>query len=251
MRPRLVPGIHSVLETLSERPKSIKQITIREGELKGDLDQILKMARSHQIPVKRVNIGALDKIHAPSQGVIAEVNGRPEWNEEHFSKVQHSLVYALDSLEDPHNLGSILRTTWTLGGDGIVIPKDRSVGLTPAVEKISSGAVDHIPVLEVTNLVQTLKDLKEQGFWVYGLTERATKKVFETEFAHKTVLVVGSESSGLRAGVIETCDELVKIPQASGAHNLNAAMAAGIVGYEVIRQRQNPVKNTARSQKNL
>ena len=237
MKPRLVPGIHSVLEALKQRPKSIRQITLREGELKGELDSILDIARSKKIPVRRVSVSSLDKIHNPSQGVIAEVCELPEWPSDFFKKSECALIFALDSLEDPHNLGSILRTGWILGAKGIVLPKDRAAGLTPAVEKIASGAVDHLPVLEVTNLVQSLKDLKEHGFWVYGLSEKAEKTLSEVEFANKTVLVVGSEASGLRAGVMDSCDELVKIPQATIEHSLNAAIAASIAGYEVMRQK--------------
>lgn len=237
MKPRVVPGIHSVLESFKMRPKGVKQLYIREGELKGDLEEIARFARQHNIPLKRVSLQSLDREHPASQGVIAHVVGRPEWDEESLQHNQTALLYALDSLEDPHNLGSILRTSWTIGVDGIIIPKDRSVGLTPAVEKVASGAVDHVPVLEVTNLVQQLKDLKEQGFWIYGLSEKAQRPAHQMEFAPKSVLVVGSEATGLRTGVLDACDELVKIPQTHGAHNLNAGIAAALVGYEALRQR--------------
>jgi 23S rRNA (guanosine2251-2'-O)-methyltransferase len=151
--------------------------------------------------------------------------------------LDHGFFIALDSIEDPNNVGSIARSAWNLGCLGILTSKDRSAGVTPAAEKVASGGFEHVPVQEVSNLASELIGLKELGFWVYGLDGESSQTLVTTELSAKCVIVIGSEESGLRKPVSGACDALVSIPQASNSQSFNAAVAGAIVGYEFQRQR--------------
>jgi 23S rRNA (guanosine2251-2'-O)-methyltransferase len=236
---RVVPGIHSVRETLKVRPKKITELWLRDGDLHGELEVFFEEAKKNRIYVKRVAQRTLDHQVASHQGVIAMVDGGPEWPmARELERTESGFILAIDSIEDPHNVGSLARSAWNLGGClGILSSKDRSAGLTAAAEKVASGGFEHIPFQEVPNLAAELKSLKDLGFWIYGLEALAEQTILTTDFAKKAVIVVGSEESGLRKPVTGACDALLSIPQASGASSLNAAIAGAIVGYEFRRQR--------------
>jgi len=155
------------------------------------------------------------------------------------------LLVLLDGVEDPHNLGAIIRTAHAAGAAAILIPERRAAGLTETVAKAASGALDHLPVVRIGNVSQTLESLKKLGFWIYGLDERGEQLYSETDYAKPTVLVLGGEGQGLHQLVKKHCDLLVRIPMAGAISSLNVSVAAGIVLFEWRRRRLLPPRNRA------
>ncbi|MNY45022.1 putative TrmH family tRNA/rRNA methyltransferase [compost metagenome] len=153
------------------------------------------------------------------------------------AKGQEPFILILDEIEDPHNLGSILRTADCTGVHGVIIPKRRSVGLTATVSKTSAGAVEYVPVARVTNIAQTIEQLKELGVWVAGTDVSAAQDVYKANFTIPIALVIGNEGKGVGRLIKERCDFLVKLPMAGHVNSLNASVAAGVLMYEVVRQR--------------
>jgi 23S rRNA (guanosine2251-2'-O)-methyltransferase len=147
-----------------------------------------------------------------------------------------SVVLILDSIEDPQNLGSLIRTAEACGAQGILIPKDRAVGLTPTVVKISAGAAAHLPIVRVTNLAQTIDDLKKKGFWVVGAEAQGAKSLYEMKFDMNVALLIGSEGKGIRPLLLKKCDFTLSIPMRGKISSLNTAIAGAVVLYEILRQ---------------
>ncbi len=145
-------------------------------------------------------------------------------------------ILVLDAIQDPHNLGALIRSAACAGVDGVVIPKDRACGITAAAEKTSAGAVETVPVAMVTNIAQTLETLKKLGYWVYGLDSAARQSVYGTDFSGNVVLVVGGEGEGIRPLVRKQCDVVMSIPQYGGVSSLNASVAGGIALFEIARK---------------
>ncbi len=143
----------------------------------------------------------------------------------------------LDGIQDPHNLGALIRTAACAGCDGVIIPKDRAAGVTPTVEKASAGAVETIPVALVTNVAQTLQILKDGGYWVYGLAGEAGQSLYDVDFSGKVALLVGNEGEGIRPLVRKQCDVVLSIPLHGGVASLNASVAGGIALFEAARRR--------------
>lgn len=196
---RWVVGIHSCLETLRIRPKKIREVWIREDYLSSEqLREISELAIRHRIELKPKSPGQLDQVGTGNQGVALAAMESPELKWKSLEGDGTHVVLLLDGLEDPHNLGSILRTAWLTGVTAILIPEDRAVGLTPSVCKIASGGAEHVPVDTHSNLPSAMQQLKDLGFWIYGLSEKGTRKPWEFELPKKTAWVVGSEGSGLR-----------------------------------------------------
>jgi 23S rRNA (guanosine2251-2'-O)-methyltransferase len=179
--------------------------------------------------------------HDEHQNVCARVGPLPllelEALLEQASGASAPLYVALDNLQDPHNFGAIVRTALCVGASGVIIPKDRSAPPSPAVSKASAGALEHVRLTRVTNLVRSLASLKAAGTWIVGLDREAPESLFEAHLDGPLTLVLGSEDRGLRPLVRRHCDRLVSIPQASGFDSLNASVAAGVALYEAFRQR--------------
>jgi len=155
---------------------------------------------------------------------------------------EHSLVVVLDGIEDPHNLGAILRTADACGADGALIPERRPAGITGTVAKVSAGASEHLPVAKVTNIARTLEDLKAKGLWTVGLDERGKQSYDEVDYKMDCAVVLGAEGKGLHDLVSKKCDFLVSIPMLGKVPSLNVSVAAGVVLYEIVRQRRLPSK---------
>ena len=153
----------------------------------------------------------------------------------------------LDGIEDPHNLGAILRTSWLTGVHGVLIPEDRAVGLTPTVHKVACGGVEHVPVEETTNFSNYAEDLKKKGYWIYGLSPRGKKSIFELDLPEKVVWAIGAEDKGMRVTTERLCDELVFIPQSSASASYNASVATAMALTETLRQHA-PRGNRKKSQ---
>lgn len=236
---RTVPGIHSVHEALKTRPEAIGEIWLKEDKLSSDLEELLSLAEQKRVKVKRYHSQRLDQVVVSHQGIIAYLNDSPSWpDRKRFEECKQGLIIACDGLEDPRNLGSLVRSAWNLGCMGLMVSQSRSVsGDAPSSQKVASGGFEHVPFKEVSNLNSELMMLKEFGFWVYGLDADAKGSIHNVNIAAKAVLLIGAEDVGLRKTVKEQCDELVSIPSTPKSSSLNAAVAGAVAIYEYKRQR--------------
>ena len=187
--------------------------------------------------------GVLDKITSNHQGVIAFTPEEPEADWRALESAETATLIALDEVEDPHNLGAVLRTAWLFGAAAILTPEHRAAQLSPAVSKVAQGAVEHVPVVRDSALPQQLEELKKHGFWVLGLSHKAKQSLYELEIPKKVVWVLGSEASGLRKSVEGACDDLISIPQAAPNASYNVSVAAAVALAETHRQRSLHIKN--------
>lgn len=238
-----IEGRNSVLELLKSG-KDINKLYIQKGERHGSILQIIALAKEKKIVIEEVDKTKMDKMaeNENYQGVIALV---PPYN---YADVDDILDYAkekgekpfiliLDGIEDPHNMGSIIRTAECAGVHGIIIPKRRSCSVNSTVNKVSAGAVEYMKIARVTNLNETIKYLKENDIWIYGTDIAGDKFYTEEKYTSGVGIVIGSEGYGMSDLVKKNCDFLVKIPMKGKINSLNASVSAGIVMYEVMKQR--------------
>jgi 23S rRNA (guanosine2251-2'-O)-methyltransferase len=253
-RTELVWGIHSVSEGLKACPQAVQEIMIEKDFTNQRLKQILEIAREKAIPVKEVP-GRIRKETKDtgntiederSQGISARIRLPVLSLDSLLQKLKNlsepAFILALDSIQDPHNLGAIIRSAVAAGVNGIILPKDRSATLTGTVIRISAGAVYHIDICRVTNLVSTFKALKDAGVWVFGTSLDEARSIYDTDLTVPACLVIGSEGKGLRPLVAEQCDLHITIPMQSSLDSLNASVAAGIILFETVRQRRQLLK---------
>lgn len=236
-------GRNPVLELLKS-DKSINKILIAAGKEKGPVLEVIKLAKQKRVPFQHVERSHLDKMFPGEkhQGVAALVSAADyvDWQdilEKAREKNEDPLIIILDEIEDPHNLGAILRTADAVGAHGVIIPKRRAVPLTEGVAKASAGAVEYIPVARVANIAQVMEQLKKEGCWIVG-TSLNGKSIYEQDLKGPLAIVIGSESKGLAKLTEEKCDFLVTIPMLGQINSLNASVATGVVLYEAIRQRK-------------
>ncbi len=237
----LIYGRNAVYECLRARRREAYKLIVAEGaQEKGVLAQSLRLAQERRIAVQRVPRAQLDKISEGHQGLAAEVSGYPYLAlDELVAPDQPPLFLVLDLIQDPQNLGTLLRTAEAVGSNGIILAEDRAAGVTPAVVNASSGATEHLPVARVTNIARTLEKLKDANVWVIGLEDAPGAQDYTAvDLRGALAIVVGSEGQGIRRLVRETCDILVKLPMAGKITSLNAAVAGSIVLYETLRQRR-------------
>ncbi|HEC2158748.1 TPA: 23S rRNA (guanosine(2251)-2'-O)-methyltransferase RlmB [Staphylococcus delphini] len=243
MDSEIIVGRHAVREAAISG-HTINKILIQEGIKKQQIEEILKAAKSAKLVVQTVPKSKLDQLaNAPHQGVAAFVAPYEYADLNQFLVAQGqkeglSTVLILDGLEDPHNLGSILRTADATGVDGIIIPKRRSVSLTQTVAKASTGAIQHVPVIRVTNLSQTMDVLKDKGYWIAGAEASNATDYRQMQADMPLAIVIGSEGQGMSRRVKEKCDFYIKIPMVGHVNSLNASVAASLMMYEVFRKRQ-------------
>ncbi len=238
-----IHGIHPVHEALlAGRP--LERILIASGRHGDRIQEIVRLARSANVPVRFEDRGALDRLAATRdhQGVLALAAARSAVTLDSILHLAPSpgLIVLLDGVEDPHNLGAILRSALAAGAAGVVIPERRAAGLTETVARSAAGALEHIPVARVTNLARTMQELKDAGYWLIGLDERAPTPYTKADFHLPTALVLGGEGSGLHELTRKRCDSLISIPTQGPVRSLNVSVAAGIVLFEVVRQRLSP-----------
>ena len=236
----LIYGRNAVHECLRAGRREIFKLLASEGaQEKGALAQSLKLAGERRIAVQRVPRAQLDRISQGHQGMAAEVSGYPYLAlDELVTSAQVPLVLVLDCVQDPQNLGTLLRTAEATGVGGVVIAQDRAASITPAVVNASSGATEHLRIARVTNIVRTLEKLKKSGIWVVGLEDKPEAQDYATvDLRGPLAIVVGSEGEGIRRLVRETCDFVVKLPMLGAVTSLNVAVAGSIVLYETLRQR--------------
>jgi 23S rRNA (guanosine2251-2'-O)-methyltransferase len=237
----LIYGINAVTEAL----KTGRVVSLRVGHRKDQrLQQLLRIAEQESVPVRRVPDDELDRESGGSshQGVIADVSERKlyELHEliEEAQATPPALIVVLDGIEDPHNFGAILRTCDAVGAHGVVRQTRHSAPLTGATSKASAGAVAHVKIADVVNIARAVDDLKEAGIWTVGLAGDAPSTYDKMDFSLPTALVVGAEGTGLRRLVRERCDLLAAIPMKGQVDSLNVSVAAGVVLFEALRQRQ-------------
>jgi 23S rRNA (guanosine2251-2'-O)-methyltransferase len=231
-------GRNSVHEALRAGRRHVYRVLIADSA--HGLEEVIALARDHHAHVERVARQRLDNLAGSHhQGVVAEVEAFPYASLSDLLGTESPLLLALDSLQDPQNFGTLLRTAQAIGVGGVLIPEHRAVAVTPAVSNASAGAVEHLHVARVTNLVRSLEELKTHGVWIYGLAVEAEQPYWTVDLRGSACLVVGSEGAGLGRLVRQTCDVRVSIPMAAGGvQSLNASVAGSLVLYEAFRQRQ-------------
>lgn len=232
-------GVHPVREALrAQRP--LDKVLIAKGTSGTRIQEIIDLCRERGIPVCFEPRDALDRVSkgVPHQGVIA-FGAAHDYVELEDIIDGASLLVILDGVEDPHNLGAIIRTAHAAGANAVIVPERRSAPLTEAVDKAAAGALEYLPVVRVTNVSQTIERLKQRSFWIYGLDERGSQLYSQIEFSVPAAIVLGGEGKGLHQGVQKHCDVLVRIPMAGAVSSLNVSVAAGIVLFEWRRRHGN------------
>lgn len=243
--PNLIFGVLPVLELLRANPKRVEKILIADGAREKRLSEIFDLAKQNRVMIQRTARENLSKYaveNANHQGVIAfaasaEYMDADELLEEIFLK-EEPLVLILDGVEDPRNLGAILRVAECSGTDGTFIPERRAVGLTETVAKSSAGATEYVKIAKVANLNRLIEELKENNIWVVGTSAEAEMNYTDWDWTQKTALVLGGEGKGLHRLVAENCDALVKIPMQGKIDSLNVSVACGVILFEALRQRR-------------
>jgi 23S rRNA (guanosine2251-2'-O)-methyltransferase len=243
----LLYGRNAVHEALLAGRRRCLNITVAEGvQEKGTAEQILALAAQQNIPLKRIQRSQLDSLGAVNhQGVAGQFESYPyvDWQamlELSRKQEESPFLLLLDSLQDPQNLGSLLRTAEVVGVHGIVIPRHRAAEITPAVSNASAGAVEHLLIAQVTNLVRTMEEMKQEGIWIAGVESLPEAQDYRSaDLNMPLALVIGSEGHGLGHLVRQRCDLWIKLPMRGRIHSLNAAVAGSIVLYEAWQQRRN------------
>jgi 23S rRNA (guanosine2251-2'-O)-methyltransferase len=240
-------GLHAVRVMLQQHPERVSTVRVTERRDDPRAREIDALARRRQIPVQRIGAELFKRTlgDVAHQGVAADITPLPPWREEDLltavqaaaSAAQSSLLLALDGVQDPHNLGACLRTADACGVLAVIVPRDRAAQVTPVVRKVAAGAAETTPVVTVTNLVRTLKLLKDAGLWVVGADAEGAKRPHEVDLKGALVLVLGAEGAGLRHLTRQTCDWVVRLPQLGAMESLNVSVAAGMLLYEAVRQR--------------
>lgn len=238
-----VEGRNAVIELLKS-DKTINKIMIAKGEKQGSIYEIIKLAKEKRIVITEVDKAKLDTISETKhhQGVIAfaspiEYKTLDDILEIAKSKNEDPFILIADEIEDPHNLGALIRTAEIAGCHGLIIPKRRSALVTEVVTKVSCGATEYLPIARVNNINEAVRDLKENGVWVVGTDGSADKLYYEQDFRGPIAIIIGSEGRGMNKLTMKSCDFLVKIPMFGHITSLNASVSGGIVLFEAVKQR--------------
>ena len=238
-------GLHAIQAVLEKTPESVSELWVDAGRHDKRIAQILELARHSGTTVHSVARHELETMvpDGRHQGVVAKASPPRVYSESDLDNLLESLPGApvlliLDGVTDPHNLGACLRSADAAGVNAIIAPKDRAASLTPVAIKVSSGASQTVPFVQVTNLARCLRDLKERGIWLVGLDGQAEESLFDRDLKGPLAIVMGAEGQGLRRLSKEHCDFLVKIPMVGSVESLNVSVAAGICLFEALRQRK-------------
>lgn len=240
-----VEGRNAVIELLKSN-RTINKVLISRGDKQGSIYEIIKLAKEKKIVVTEVDRSKLDSISETKhhQGVIAfaspvEYKTLDDILEIAKSKNEDPFILIADEIEDPHNLGALIRTAEIAGCHGLVIPKRRSALVTEVVTKVSCGATEYLPIARVNNINEAIRELKENGVWVVGTDGSADKLYYEQDFKGSIAIIIGSEGRGMNKLTMQNCDFLVKIPMFGHITSLNASVSGGIVLFEAVKQRMN------------
>ncbi|MBI3406527.1 MAG: 23S rRNA (guanosine(2251)-2'-O)-methyltransferase RlmB [Acidobacteria bacterium] len=238
-------GFHAVREAL-EAGHPLERIVMARGRQGDRVEEIVRLAKSHGVPVRFEDRSQIDRLAGTPQhqGIVAlaaaqRVLALEDLLERCKTNVDRKgLLILLDGVEDPHNLGAVARTALAAGADGVVIPERRAAGLTDTAARAAAGALAHLPVARVPNLARAMEELKEAGFWLIGLDERAEKNYCDADFTSAVGIVLGGEGQGLHELTRKRCDFLVSLPTSGPVKTLNVSVAAGVVLFEAVRQRK-------------
>lgn len=239
----LLYGIHALESVINREPERLIELFVLKGREDDRLHNIINQARRFGISVQFCQRKTLDdKVNGEQhQGVVARAKPGKQYSEndlaEIVEKADNPFLLILDGVTDPHNLGACLRTAEAAGAHAVVVPKDKSAALTPIVRKVASGAADVIPLVQITNLARTLRELQEAGVWIIGTAGEAKQNLYECKLTGPTALVMGAEGKGMRRLTRENCDELIKLPMAGTVTSLNVSVATGVCMFEIVRQR--------------
>ncbi len=238
----VLAGIHAVKHAL-DAGEALDELLVIKGKSHPRLNELVHLARKAKVRISFVPKEALERLAegVPHQGVVAKtaIKGLLSYKEWLFTieDDDSALVLLLDQVTDPHNLGACIRTAEAAGCMGVIVPKDHAAALdSPVVAKAACGALSRIPVVRVTNLARTMKDLQDAGFWISGLAGEAELLIQDVKFSGKNALVMGAEGEGMRRLVRESCDQLVKIHMPGKVESLNVSVATGVALFEVVRQ---------------
>ena len=237
-------GFHAVTSAIKAAPQNIEWLRVDEKSHNKRLKELLAQASRAGIEIINATHAELDRMAGQErhQGVVAGFNANNIVDEGQIAALLEdisgdALILILDGVQDPHNLGACLRTAEAAGADFVVICKDRATGITPVVRRAASGAAETLPIVQVTNLASTLRDLKQRGVWLAGTSDAATQSMYETDLTGPLALVMGSEGSGMRRLTGDLCDYLISIPMSGMVESLNVSVATGVCLYEINRQR--------------
>ena len=236
-------GLHAVQALLDRHPKRIKRLLLQAGRLNERQQALLALAERQGVALQRVAGDELDaQAEGVHQGVLAEVVPSQLWSEEMLGHMLDRLegtplLLVLDGVTDPHNLGACLRSADAAGAHAVIVPRDRSASLNPTVRKVACGAAETVPLVAVTNLSRTLKQLKQRGLWVVGTAGEAEQLIYDVDFTVPSIIIMGAEGAGMRRLTREHCDYLAKLPMAGSVSSLNVSVATGICLFEAVRQR--------------
>ncbi|WJG10149.1 23S rRNA (guanosine(2251)-2'-O)-methyltransferase RlmB [Aliiglaciecola sp. LCG003] len=236
-------GIHALESVLEREPERLIELYVLKGREDERLTTIINQARKFGIAVQFCLRKTLDdKVQGEQhQGVVARAKPGKQYNENDLAQIvdqaESPFLLILDGVTDPHNLGACLRTAEAAGAHAVVVPKDNSATLTPTVRKVASGAADVIPLVQVTNLARTLRDLQQSGVWIIGTAGEAQQSLYDCKLSGPIALVMGAEGKGMRRLTREHCDELIKLPMAGTVTSLNVSVATGVCMFEIVRQR--------------
>lgn len=241
----LVFGLHAVEALLKNQPERITQISILKERQDQKIQALVDLAKSNKIKIEFVTRYALDQLtqNENHQGIVAHCQKAKNYSEHDLEEIIMHLsgpafFLILDGIQDPHNLGACLRSADAAGVHAVIAPKDKSVGLTPTVCKVASGAVETVPFIQVTNLARTMRFFKDQNIWLFGAAAEAEKTLYQADLRTSIALVLGAEGAGLRRLTREHCDVLLNIPMHGSVSSLNISVAAGIFLFEAVRQRR-------------
>ena len=231
--------INPLLEALKSAPERVNKVFVQEERGHARIGEVIREAKAHHVPVVVVPARRLDQLAPGHQGVVAEVSPRKYARlEDILARSAKPFVVILDEVEDPQNLGAIVRSAEGAGADGLVLPERRSAGLTETVDQVSAGALEHLPVARVPNLVRAMEELKDKGLWLVGAEGSGEEPWYAFDYTGPVGIVLGSEGRGLRPLVRKTCDKVLAIPLGGQVGSLNVAAAAAVFFFEVVRQRR-------------
>ena len=244
----LLWGIHPVLESLEKEPDRFTEIVLQKDKKGGKVEEIVEMARRHNIKLtftESLRLTGEGSSQVRHQGVVARISETPLVDfaillakmQEKIARGERVRLMICDCLQDPHNLGAIIRSALAAGAGGVIVTRERSAPLGGTAAKASAGAMAHLDICQVTNLVAALKDLKKAGFWIFGaVKEREAQSLYATDLTVPACLVVGSEGKGIRPLVRKECDVLISIPMTGTLDSLNSSVAAAVILFEAMRQ---------------
>ena len=239
-----IVGINPVEGALSNDAERVKELLVEQGQRNARVLELAERAKELKIPVNHRPREQLDKVagEARHQGVAALYEAPPLAHENDLAALlerdgSNTLVLVLDGVTDPHNLGACLRSSAAAKVTAVIVPKDRAVGLTPVVRRASAGGADRVPLIAVTNLARTLRELKDAGVWITGLDGETETSIYAVDFKGPVALVLGGEGEGMRRLTRELCDYVAKIPMPGAMESLNVSVATGVVLFEALRQR--------------